>query len=212
MDEAISIISDQDKTKKSIIRHLGMVMAQFNEKHPFNQDDIQNEIRSDLQMLQDYIINLSACYLMQMDKWNTDLLEIDNEINEQAGLIRRVKSDNGAKVLKEYDINKNQVSNESNPLSVSPETIIENPAQPFQINFTAVLNIGQHPNVAESISKPLIVKIPKDSPAPTFWNNPNDFFISQSSEGSQTSFSEFYHYDPVNVSDLDNYSYPSKYN
>ena len=199
----------EDQTQHSIDQHLASVEKDFQDflktKKAFNSTAVKNEIQSDLERLQSYIMRLSENCLTQLNEWNNGLYRIDNEINEVSGTIQKVKSDVGSRLLNEYlkapnapitfddySVNSEKISMESSERGNLPF-----PQSQFSSNSTVTENIGLHLDKPDTLNRPLLVVLPKGQPSPQFWTESSDFFSPLNSKPGQsidTSFSRFYNF------------------
>ena len=199
----------EDQTKNSIDQHLASLEKDFQDflktKKAFNSSIVTNEIQSDLERLQSYIMRLSENCLTQLNEWNNGLSRMDNEINEVSGTIQKVKSDVGSRLLNEYiktpnapvDIDDFSINSQKISIDFTKNVDIPNPQFPFCINSTVTENLGLHIGKPETMNRPLLVVIPKGQASPEFWSESSDFFSPLNQKPDQavaTSFSRFYNF------------------
>lgn len=199
------LLSHAPESRKLIDGHGETLKKMYESKTPFDSSNVQNELESDLQQIQEYIISLSKKCLHQLNEWNQSLMGMDTNINEVVGILQRVKADAGSKIIAPILCEGAESQNDISAEDIPTCTQFNFPDYPFEINTHILDEVGHHPNeVSEGKVDlgPLIIKIPPGEQPPRFWDFPQDYFSppfekSMPEEEYQTSFSSFFGFNPI---------------
>ncbi|KAK8885054.1 hypothetical protein M9Y10_044182 [Tritrichomonas musculus] len=204
-DQINSLSIESEKIEKEIQNH-GKVFQENANNFDFqsNNNNIINNLKEDLLLIERYIIKFSKNCLCQLNDWNNLLVGMDTQINEVSGLIQRVKSDAGSRLIDPM------LETGAPPAPEQEEEIPQQsqyftfPDYPFDINTRALDFVGHHVDDIKDKSniEPLITQIKPGDEVPIFWSKRQDFFqpvfeAKQDKEEYDTSFSDFYKFNPA---------------
>lgn len=208
MSELSELLAQAPAKQRNIEQHLESVRKDLEERKPFSKES-QGELQSDLTEIQNYIIDLSKNCLSKLSSWNNELVKMDSEISEVAGLVQRVKADAGSRVVAPILCKGGHVDSDAGIYYTQKASTFNFPSFAFDINMRALDCVGhqveevENPELSE-YKAPLLTKIKPGEAPPLFWCSTQDFFtpsmhllVSVGDEAFRTSFSDFYGFDPV---------------
>lgn len=179
------LLNESQKRQAEIKRHCEQFTHYLSENVDFSSraDDCRNRLNRDLEIVENYIIELSASCLRRIDDFNNSIQGIDIELNKVSGTLQRIKWNASAKAMNPLLANGN-----SSPLketfdeaTINPQISV--PSYPFDLNLDALKNIGSE--IQSETSDSLIRVVPEESEIPQYWTNSNDFFVQKTTLSSE---------------------------
>lgn len=199
------LLQDSEQVQKEIESHGKSFQESLNNANfSSTRDSIVNKLTGDLEHIENYIKELSKNCLYQLNEWNDLLVGMDIQINEVSGLIQRVKSDAGSRLIDPMLETGNPPPPNQEKEIPQQSQIFNFPDYPFDINTRALDFVGHHIDDVKRNAQlpPLITRIEPEQQQPDFWSKRQDFFlpvfeVKQDKEEYDTSFSDFYKFNPA---------------
>lgn len=204
--EHIKTLLNESEQRQNEIKNHGKTFEESLQNADFAtaKESIDRNLEEDLNSIKKYIIELSKSVLYQLNEWNDLLVGMDTQINEVSGLIQRVKSDAGSRLIDPMLETGNPPPQQQEKEIPQQSQVFTFPDYPFDINTRALDFVGHHADDVKGNAKlsPLITRIEPDQKEPNFWSKRQDFFlpvfeVKQSKEEYETSFSDFYKFNPA---------------
>ena len=149
---------------------------------PFDSQFVQAKVNERIVSFEKDLKEKSKSLLLKMHEWKEGIGVMDCEIDEIIGMINRIKTESGEKLIGPIL----QAGSTPSP-TISKEVVFndakfEMPQYPNDINFFVLESVGHHINDVTGNAKglpPLITAIPPGQTAPKFWSSPNDFVFPE---------------------------------
>jgi hypothetical protein len=194
-------------SQTTLKEHGDTLQRQLGNNQPFQEGPVYQELQRDIESIEAYVVSMAKSALLQITDWDRSLLAMESELGEISGLVQRAHSE-AAATLSASILCKGSLSDAApSPDQIQPPAPVFFPPYQFDINMHVLTNVGHQVADLQPGKKPgpLITKIEPGSPAANFWSLRNDYFcpgvsvpvMSLSSSDEITSFSEFYHIDPL---------------
>lgn len=198
LDESEQVLKDIENHGRTFQENLN------NSDFSTTKNAINHNLVVDLNCIERFIKELSKNCLYQLNEWNDLLVGMDIQINEVSGLIQRVKSDAGSKLIDPMLETGNPPPPKQEKEIPQQSQVFNFPDYPFDINTRALDFVGHHVDDVKGKAQlpPLITVIEPEQQQPDFWSKRQDFFlpvfeVKQDKKEYETSFSDFYKFNPA---------------